>query len=160
MRTAWWCAAVAVAVLAAGTACKPISSGGDTAGPTGGGATSTAGAAASGVSGRTSDDDASFCALAKAKAPAYLNVFDGSSSTPAERRAAVADVDALTAAAPAALHDDFERWDKLEHALLDAGDNPSDAIVQQAGGPEIRDSLQRIAAYLKDTCGITADTAQ
>jgi hypothetical protein len=51
------------------------------------------------------------------------------------------------------------RWDKLEHALLDAGDSPSEAILQQASSTEVRDSLLRIAAYLKDTCGIAVDSS-
>jgi hypothetical protein len=162
MRPRWWYTGIAAAVLAVGTACTPFSSGGGTTGTSGVDTTRAASAGASGGSGvpsGTAKDDAAFCALAKTKAPAYLNVFDGDSSTPAERRAAVANIDALTAAAPAALHEDFVRWDKLEHALLDEGNTPSEDVIQQAGSTEVRDSLLRIATYLKQTCGIAVNSS-
>ncbi|ADP81551.1 hypothetical protein FraEuI1c_3544 [Pseudofrankia inefficax] len=129
----------------------------------GDGATSTArpasAPAASGSPARTgtsADADTAFCALARAKGAANLNVFDGDSTTPEQERQVLANIDDLTTAAPAVIHPDFVRFDAFEHALLAENGTPDPALSQEAGGQELRDSLQNISDYLGQHCGIHA----
>lgn len=102
------------------------------------------------------DSDPAFCALARAKGAANLEVFDGDSTTPAEERQVLANIDDLTAAAPGAIHPDFVRFDAFEHALSAENGTPDPTLAQEAGGQELRDSLQHISDYLGQRCGIHA----
>ena len=63
-------------------------------------------------------------------------------------------IDALAAAAPEEIHADFARFDEFENKLFDAGGNATGDLAQEAGGAELRDALDRIAAYLDTQCGI------
>jgi len=100
--------------------------------------------------------DAAFCALARADGAANLNVFDGESTTPTEERQVLANIDDLTAAAPTAIHPDFVRFDAFEHALSAQNGTLDPTLAQEAGGPELRDSLQNISGYLGQHCGLHA----
>ncbi|WP_131831558.1 hypothetical protein [Pseudofrankia asymbiotica] len=100
--------------------------------------------------------DASFCALARAKGAANLNVFDGESTTPAEERQVLTNIDDLTTAAPAVIHPDFVRFDTFEHALFAENGTPDPVLAQEAGGEGLRGALQNISDYLGQRCGIHA----
>jgi hypothetical protein len=144
-------AALLAALLIAGSACQPPGGSSPPAASSPRAAPSPAG---TGQSGSRGDEDAKFCALAKQTGAANLEVFDAQSSTPEQLRQVLANIDALTAAAPPAIHADFVRFDTFEHKLFDAGGNASGDLAQEAGGPELRDALQRIANYLAQHCDI------
>jgi hypothetical protein len=144
--------ALAVLALAVAAGCQS----GDGSRPT---STTRPAPAASGSPARTgtsADADTAFCALARAKGAANLNVFDGDSTTPEQERQVLANIDDLTTAAPAAIHPDFVRFDTVEHALLAENGTPDPALSQEAGGQELRDSLQNISDYLGQRCDIHA----
>lgn len=111
----------------------------------------------SAVGGSTaSGPDSSFCQLAKDKGAANLGLLDSDDITPEQQRQVVANYDELTASAPADIKDDFVRVDKFEHDLLDAGATMTGHLSQEASGPQLHDSLTRVAAYLGQHCGIHA----
>jgi len=159
--------ATLAATLATSSACGPFdgnsgnAGSSPTAGPTAaktalGAAVAGAAPHASPTGATTGDGDAQFCALAKEKGAQNLEVFDAQSSTPEQQHQVLLNIDALAAAAPEEIHDDFARFDEFEHKLLDAGGNPTGDLAQEAGGQELRDALTRIAAYLDTHCGIHA----
>jgi hypothetical protein len=157
MRRSIRTVAVLALILAAASACQ-IGGEQSASGPPGQAAGSTVAPAASAptlaASAPAGDDDAAFCALAKQTGMKNLNVFDGNSTTEEQAHQVLANIDALTAAAPAVIKADFQRFDKLEHALFDAGGTPDVSVMQEAGGAEVRDALQHIVDYLKNQCGI------
>jgi hypothetical protein len=166
VRHSWLVIGTLAVALATNSGCGPFdaSSGNAGSAPIGGPSTvtGTPAAAAVGAAGNTSASggapgdggDAQFCALAKEKGAQNLEVFDAQSSTPEQQHQVLLNIDALAAAAPEEIHADFARFDGFEHKLLGAGGNPTGELAQEAGGPELRDALARIAAYLDTHCGI------
>jgi len=146
-------AAIALALIAA-AGCQAGGRPDTAAPPVGHPATAITGQTAVPAGSDTSDE--AFCALARAKGAENLNVFDGESTTPAEERQVLVNIDDLTAAAPAAIHPDFVRFDAFEHALSAENGTPDPTLAQEAGGTELRDSLQNISNYLGQHCGIHA----
>jgi len=145
---------VLVATLTLAAGCQP---GNDTAAPQA--ATSAAGAG-NGASapppgnGGTPDGDSSaFCALAKEKGAENLVRIQDQSAAGGDTRDILANLDAITAAAPPDIKPDFTRLDTLEHAIL--GGKPDQKTLAQAESPDTIASLQRISAYLSDKCGIS-----
>ena len=104
--------------------------------------------------GSTAGGADSFCKLAKDKGAANLGLLDSDDITPEQQRQVVANYDEVTAAAPADIKDDFVRVDKFEHDLLDAGGTMTGQLSQEASGPQLHDSLTKVAAYLDQHCGI------
>jgi len=152
---------VLTTALTTGSACDPFNRTVDNAGDPAGGSGGAAGVSAAPAGGTTAgdggdggDDGSQFCALAKQKGAQNLEVFDGQSETPEQQRQVLLNIDALTAAAPVEIHADFVRFDQFEHKLFDAGGQATGDLAQEAGGPELRDSLARIGTYLDQRCGI------
>jgi hypothetical protein len=93
-----------------------------------------------------------FCALAREKGAAdLLNLRDGSAPGGGLDKV-LANLDVLTAAAPAEIKGDYTRLDQLEHALLGRRRDPQQ--LARVDGPDTVASLQRIQRYLASHCGI------
>jgi hypothetical protein len=93
-----------------------------------------------------------FCALAREKGAAdLLNLRDSSAQGGGLDRV-LANLDELTAAAPAAIKGDYVRLDQLEHALL--GGQPDPQQLARVESPDTVASLQRIQRYLASQCGM------
>ena len=150
MRRSWLAIATLMVVLSAGSGCRPFNGSSDS----GGGSAPVTSSTKQSDPAAGNADAVQFCALAKEKGAANLQVFDAQSSTPEQAHQVLVNIDDLTAAAPAEIHADFVRFDTFEHKLFDAGGNASGALAQEAGGQELRDALTRIAAYLHEHCGI------
>ena len=125
-------------------------------GPFGRTASDDRGTAPAPSTGAGGDDGSQFCVLAKQLGAQNLQVFDGDSTTPEQQHQVLLNIDKLTAAAPDEIHADFVRFDEFEHKLFDAGGQATGELSQEAGGPELRDSLARIGTYLDKHCGIHA----
>lgn len=97
-------------------------------------------------------DAHAFCALARAKGAADLVNLRDSSAQGGGLAKVVANLDQLTAAAPAAIKGDYTRLDGLEHALL--GGQPDPHQLARLDSPDTVASLQRIQHYLASQCGI------
>lgn len=161
MRRSLLATGALAAVLVAASGCDPLgaASGGPVGSAPAGAASAPAGAASGGVApsaapSASADDVAAFCALAKRQGVQHLDVFDGQSTTPAEARQWLANLDAMAAAAPEEIHDDYARYDDFEHRLADAGGNATGDLADEAGGEDLRDAINRIAAFLDQNCGI------
>jgi hypothetical protein len=98
------------------------------------------------------DDSSAFCALAREKGAAdLLNLRDGSAPGGGLDKV-LANLDVLTAAAPAEIKADYTRLDELEHALLGRRRDPQE--LARVDSPDTIASLQRIQRYLASHCGI------
>ncbi len=62
-------------------------------------------------------------------------------------------LDKLDAIAPAAIRADFDRFTKLEHALL-AKTKPEPAVLANLNSPDVTRSLRHVGDYLRINCGI------
>jgi hypothetical protein len=143
---------VLVATLALATGCQP---GNDAAAPpaAASGAGNDTSAPSPGDGAPPAGDPDAFCALAKEKGAENLVKIQDQSAAGGDSRDVLANLDAITAAAPSDIKPDFTRLDTLEHALL--GGKPDQKTIAQAESPDTIASLQRIAAYLSDKCGIS-----
>jgi len=139
---------VLVATLALAAGCQP---GNDAAAPAAGAGNGTS-APSPGDSAPPVGDPSAFCALAKEKGAENLVKIQDQSAAGGDTRDILANLDAITAAAPSDIKPDFTRLDTLEHAIL--GGKPDQKTIAQAESPDTIASLQRISAYLSDKCGI------
>jgi hypothetical protein len=118
-----------------------------TASPPAAGTAGTAGTPAAADGGSSA-----FCALAREKGAAdLLNLRDGSAPGGGLDKV-LANLDVLTAAAPAEIKGDYTRLDQLEHALLGRRRDPQQ--LARVDSPDTVASLQRIQRYLASHCGI------
>jgi ABC-type amino acid transport substrate-binding protein len=126
------------------------------AGTTGAGTTAAsppaAGTTVTGTPAAAGGDSDAFCALAREKGAAdLLNLRDGSAPGGGLDKV-LANLDVLTAAAPAEIKGDYTRLDQLEHALLGRRRDPQQ--LARVDSPDTVASLQRIQRYLAGHCGI------
>jgi hypothetical protein len=114
--------------------------------------TTATGTTATGTTTASAPAASAFCALARAKGAADLLNLRDSSAQGGGLDKVLANLDELTAAAPAAIKGDYTRLDRLEHALL--GGQPDPQQLARLDSPDTVASLQRIQRYLADNCGI------
>jgi hypothetical protein len=98
------------------------------------------------------DDSSAFCALAREKGAADLLTLRDGSAPGGGLDKVLANLDVLTAAAPAEIKADYTRLDELEHALLGRRRDPQQ--LARVDNPDTIASLQRIQRYLASHCGI------
>jgi hypothetical protein len=108
--------------------------------------------AASGPAAAAAGDSRAFCALARVKGAADLLNLRDSSAQGGGLDKVLANLDQLTAAAPAVIKGDYTRLDRLEHALL--GGQPDPQQLARLESPDTVASLQRIQRYLAVHCRI------
>lgn len=142
---------VAAIVLAVAAGCSSSGSGGGGGIGGAGGAFGSHHGAGEPAVGQPGADDASFCALAKAKGAKDLLALD--SDDPDDIQTVLDNLDAIDAAAPPSIKPDFDALDKVEHAMFDSG-TPDAATLQQLQGGDFEQNLQHIHAYLAGTCHI------
>jgi hypothetical protein len=115
-------------------------------------AAGTAGTPAVGTPAAADGGSSAFCALAREKGAAdLLNLRDGSAPGGGLDKV-LANLDVLTAAAPAEIKGDYTRLDQLEHALLGRRRDPQQ--LARVDSPDTVASLRRIQRYLASHCGI------
>jgi hypothetical protein len=142
------------ALLALSTGCGHVST--PAASTSGAGTTAAsppaAGTTVTGTPVAAGGDSDAFCALAREKGAADLLNLRDSSAQGGGLDKVLANLDELTAAAPALIKGDYVRLDQLEHALL--GGQPDPQQLARVESPDTVASLQRIQRYLADHCGI------
>jgi hypothetical protein len=140
----------AAALVATGAGCghASIAATSTTTSSTAATSTAAAGAPASAAAG----DSRAFCALARVKGAADLLNLRDSSAQGGGLDKVLANLDQLTAAAPAVIKGDYTRLDRLEHALL--GGQPDPQQLARLESPDTVASLQRIQRYLAVHCRI------
>jgi hypothetical protein len=115
-----------------------------------------AGTTVTGAPAAAGGDSDAFCALARAKGAADLLILRDSSTQGGGLNKVLANLNELTAAAPAVIKGDFVRLDQLERALLGARRDPQQ--LARVESPDTVASLQRIQRYLATQCGIRERT--
>ncbi len=118
--------------------------------------TPAAGTTVTGTPAAAGGDSGAFCALAREKGAADLLNLRDSSAQGGGLDKVLANLDELTAAAPAVIKSDYVRLDQLEHALL--GGQPDPQQLARVESPDTVASLQRIQRYLASHCEIRERT--
>ncbi|HZQ31952.1 MAG TPA: hypothetical protein VFB19_09470 [Mycobacterium sp.] len=95
-------------------------------------------------------DDQSFCQQARQAGITNAALI----AENADPTTLLAALDQMVPNAPAAIHDDFATFVKLEHGILSTGgpDRPSPVSI---GGPSARTALTHVQSYLRDICHLS-----